>query len=210
MRHLLATTTLITALIGLAQPALAATEGGHAGNAGAVSGLAANPQVLIKTSAGDITVELDQDKAPATVKNFLGYVDDGHYAGTQFHRVISGFMIQGGGYSADFTEKSTREPVPNEADNGLKNDRGTLAMARTSNPNSATAQFFINHADNAFLNHKAKTPQGWGYAVFGRVVSGMDVVDKIAAVPTGANAKGMADVPKTPVMIESIARVSAK
>jgi cyclophilin family peptidyl-prolyl cis-trans isomerase len=179
MRHLLATTTLITALIGLAQPALAATEGGHAGNAGAVSGLAANPQVLIKTSAGDITVELDQDKAPATVKNFLGYVDDGHYAGTQFHRVISGFMIQGGGY-------------------------------RTSNPNSATAQFFINHADNAFLNHKAKTPQGWGYAVFGRVVSGMDVVDKIAAVPTGANAKGMADVPKTPVMIESIARVSAK
>jgi len=193
MRRRLATATLLAALFGLAQPAVAA-----------------NPQVLIKTSAGDITVEMDEAKAPATVKNFLSYVDDGHYAGTQFHRVIKGFMIQGGGYSADFTEKSTRAPVANEADNGLKNDRGTLAMARTSDPNSATAQFFINHADNAFLNHKGKTPQGWGYAVFGKVTSGMDVVDKIAATPTGANAKGMADVPKTPVMIESVTRVGAK
>lgn len=210
MRRLLATATLLTTLIGLTQTALAATEGGHAGNAGAVSGLAANPRVLIKTSAGDITVELEPGKAPATVKNFLAYVDDGHYAGTQFHRVIGGFMIQGGGYTADFTEKSTRAPIPNEADNGLKNDRGTIAMARTSDPNSATAQFFINHADNAFLNHKAKTPQGWGYAVFGHVVSGMDVVDKIAASPTGANAKGMTDVPKTPILIESVTRVDAK
>ncbi len=193
MRRRLATATLLAALFGLAQPAVAA-----------------NPQVLIKTSAGDITVEMDEAKAPATVKNFLSYVDDGHYAGTQFHRVIKGFMIQGGGYSADFTEKSTRAPVANEADSGLKNDRGTLAMARTSDPNSATAQFFINHADNAFLNHKGKTPQGWGYAVFGKVTSGMDVVDKIAATPTGANAKGMADVPKAPVMIESVTRVGAK
>jgi len=210
MRRMLANVTLLTALIGLAQPLVAATEGAPAGSAGAVSGSAANPQVLIKTSAGDITVELDPAKAPATVKNFLSYVDDGHYAGTQFHRVIKGFMIQGGGYTADFAEKKTRDPIPNEADNGLKNDRGTIAMARTSNPNSATAQFFINHADNAFLNHRAKTPQGWGYAVFGRVTSGMDVVDKIAAVPTGANANGMADVPKAPVLIEGITRVGAK
>jgi cyclophilin family peptidyl-prolyl cis-trans isomerase len=193
MRRLLATATLFAALIGLTQTALAA-----------------NPKVLIKTNVGDITVELDPDKAPATVKNFLSYVDDGHYAGTQFHRVINGFMIQGGGYTADFKEKDTRAPVANEADNGLKNDRGTIAMARTSNPNSATAQFFINHADNDFLNHRGKTPQGWGYAVFGHVVSGMDVVDKIAAVPTGVAANGMTDVPKTPVVIESISRVDAK
>jgi cyclophilin family peptidyl-prolyl cis-trans isomerase len=193
MRRLLATATLLSALIGLAQPAIAA-----------------NPRVLIKTSNGDIALELEPDKAPATVKNFLAYVDEGFYTGTQFHRVMSGFMIQGGGYMADFAEKNTREPIPNEADNGLKNDRGTIAMARTSNPNSATAQFFVNHADNAFLNHSGKTPQGWGYAVFGHVVSGMDVVDKIAAVPTGVSAKGMADVPKTPVMIERITRIDAK
>jgi cyclophilin family peptidyl-prolyl cis-trans isomerase len=193
MRRLLATATLFAALIGLTQTALAD-----------------NPKVLINTNVGDITVELDPDKAPATVKNFLSYVDDGHYAGTQFHRVINGFMIQGGGYTADFKEKDTRAPVANEADNGLKNDRGTIAMARTSNPNSATAQFFINHADNDFLNHRGKTPQGWGYAVFGHVVSGMDVVDKIAAVPTGVAANGMTDVPKTPVVIESISRVDAK
>ena len=141
MRRLLTTATLLFAAFGLSQPALAA-----------------NPQVLIKTNLGDITVELDDAMAPATVKNFLGYVDDGHYKDTQFHRVIKGFMIQGGGYGADFKEKSTREPVANEADNGLKNARGTIAMARTSDPNSATAQFFINHADNAMLDHKAKTP----------------------------------------------------
>jgi cyclophilin family peptidyl-prolyl cis-trans isomerase len=193
MRQLLATATLFAALIGLTQTAMAA-----------------NPEVLIKTNIGDITVELDPAKAPATVKNFLSYVDDGHYAGTQFHRVISGFMIQGGGYTADFKEKDTRAPVANEADNGLKNDRGTIAMARTSDPNSATAQFFINHSDNDFLNHRGKTAQGWGYTVFGHVVSGMDVVDKIAATPTGVAANGMSDVPKTPVVIESISRIDAK
>ncbi len=190
MRRLLATATLLSALFGLAQAA-------HA----------ADPRVLIKTSAGEITVELDPEKAPATVENFLGYVDSGHYSGTQFHRVIKGFMIQGGGYTADFSEKDTQAPVANEADNGLKNDRGTIAMARTSDPNSATAQFFINHGNNAFLNHKSKSPQGWGYAVFGRVVNGMDVVDEIASVATGANAKGMSDVPKETVLIESITRV---
>lgn len=210
MRRLLASATLLFATFGLTPPALAATEGGPAGSTGAVSGLATNPQVLIKTSLGDITVELDEVKAPATVKNFLGYVDDGHYKDTQFHRVIKGFMIQGGGYGADFSEKPTRAPVANEADNGLKNARGTIAMARTNDPNSATAQFFINHVDNAMLDHKAKTPRGWGYAVFGKVTSGMDVVDKIAEVPTGANANRMTDVPKTPVMIESITRVPAK
>lgn len=190
MRRLLATATLLTALFGLSQAAQAA-----------------DPRVLIKTSAGDITVELDPEKAPATVENFLGYVDSGHYTDTQFHRVIKGFMIQGGGYTADFSEKDTQAPVANEADNGLKNDRGTIAMARTSDPNSATAQFFINHGNNAFLNHKSKSPQGWGYAVFGRVVNGMDVVDEIASVATGANAKGMSDVPKETVLIESITRV---
>ena len=193
MRRLLATATLLSALFGLTQAA-------HA----------ADPRVLIKTSAGEITVELDPEKAPATVENFLGYVDSGHYSGTQFHRVIKGFMIQGGGYTADFSEKDTQAPVANEADNGLKNDRGTIAMARTSDPNSATAQFFINHGNNAFLNHTSKSPQGWGYAVFGRVVNGMDVVDEIASVATGANAKGMSDVPKETVLIESITRVDAK
>ncbi len=210
MRRLIATATVLLAALGLNQPGLTATETAQAGGAGAVSGTAANPQVLIKTNLGDISVELDEARAPATVKNFLGYVDDGHYRGTQFHRVIKGFMIQGGGYGADFKERSTREPVANEADNGLKNARGTIAMARTSDPNSATAQFFINHADNAMLDHKAKTPRGWGYAVFGKVSSGMDVVDKIAAVPTGTNPNGMADVPKTQVMIESITRIPPK
>jgi cyclophilin family peptidyl-prolyl cis-trans isomerase len=190
MRRLLATATLLTML---AHPALAA-----------------NPQVLIKTSAGDITVELDPDKAPGTVKNFLTYVDEGYYAGTQFHRVIKGFMIQGGGYTADFTEKPTHSPIPNEAENGVKNERGTIAMARTGYPHSATAQFFINQADNAFLNHQAKTPKRWGYTVFGRVVDGMDVVDKIADMPTGTGAKGLTDVPKTPVLIEGVTRIAAK
>jgi cyclophilin family peptidyl-prolyl cis-trans isomerase len=210
MRRLFATATLLTALIALTQPALAGTEGGPVENAGAAPGLAANPQVLIKTSAGDITVELDPNKAPGTVKNFLTYVDEGFYPGTQFHRVIKGFMVQGGGYTADFTEKPTHAPIPNEAEDGLKNDRGTIAMARTGYPHSATAQFFINQADNAFLNHQARTPKRWGYTVFGHVVNGMDVVDKIAAMPTGAGAKGLTDVPTTPVLIESITRIDAK
>ena len=143
-----------------------------------------NPTVLLETSSGDILVELFADKAPQTVANFLKYVDDGFYTNTIFHRVISGFMIQGGGMGARMDEKPTREPVTNEADNGVKNDRGTLAMARTRDPHSATAQFFINLVDNAFLNHSSPTPDGWGYCVFGKVVEGMENVDKIAKVKT--------------------------
>ena len=169
-----------------------------------------NPIVVISTSMGDIEAELYADKAPESVKNFLAYANDGFYNGTVFHRVIKDFMIQGGGYTADFTEKPTHAPIQNEAENGVKNERGTIAMARTGYPHSATAQFFINQADNAFLNHQAKTPKRWGYAVFGHVVNGMDVVDKIAAMPTGAGAKGLTDVPTTPVLIESITRIDAK
>ena len=143
-----------------------------------------NPVVIIKTSQGDIKVELFQDKAPATVKNFLQYADDKHYNGTIFHRVIDGFMIQGGGFTKDFSQKSTRAPIKNEASNGLKNQRGTLAMARTSDVDSATSQFFINVADNAFLDHTSPTPRGFGYCVFAKVTEGMDVVDKIKGVAT--------------------------
>ncbi|MDR2573868.1 MAG: peptidyl-prolyl cis-trans isomerase [Desulfovibrio sp.] len=142
------------------------------------------PTVLLETSSGDVLLELFPDKAPRTVENFLRYVDDGFYQNTIFHRVIPGFMIQGGGLSARMEEKSTGEPVQNEADNGLTNERGTIAMARTREPHSATAQFFINLADNTFLNHAAPTPDEWGYCVFGKVVEGMDVVDKIAKVKT--------------------------
>ena len=143
-----------------------------------------NPTVLLETSSGDILVELFADKAPQTVANFLKYVDDGFYTNTIFHRVIPSFMIQGGGMGARMDEKPTREPVTNEADNGLKNDRGTLAMARTRDPHSATAQFFINLVDNDFLNHSSPTPDGWGYCVFGKVVEGIENVDKIAKVKT--------------------------
>jgi cyclophilin family peptidyl-prolyl cis-trans isomerase len=143
-----------------------------------------NPVVIIKTSKGDIKVELFQDKAPATVKNFLQYVDDKTYNGTIFHRVIDGFMVQGGGFTKDFSQKPNRAPIKNEAANGLKNQKGTLAMARTSDVDSATNQFFINIADNAFLDHKSPTPQGFGYCVFGKVIEGMDVVDKIKGVKT--------------------------
>jgi len=159
-----------------------------------------HPLVKLETSMGDITLELYPDKAPATVANFLEYVKAGFYNGTIFHRVINGFMIQGGGLDAKMNEKPTRAPIKNEADNGLKNDAYTVAMARTSDPNSATAQFFINVANNAFLNHTAKTVQGWGYAVFGKVVKGKEVVDKIKAVPTTSRG-GMMDVPATPVTI---------
>ncbi len=168
--------------------------------------LAANPRVLMETSAGNITLELDPEKAPKTVENFLAYVDAGQYNGTVFHRVIDGFMIQGGGFTEDMKQKPTREPVPNEADNGLTNQRGSIAMARTADPNSATAQFFINLKDNAFLNHTAKTQRGWGYTVFGRVVDGMDTVDKIAKVPTGTHPSGHGDVPKTAVVIQKVTR----
>ena len=161
-----------------------------------------NPVVLMKTSKGDVKIELDAEKAPVTVQNFLKYAKDGHYDGTVFHRVIPGFMIQGGGYGPDLGEKKTGAPIKNEATNGLKNERGTLAMARTSDPNSATAQFFINLVDNAFLDHK-DTGRGYGYAVFGKVTDGMNVVDEIAKVPTAS--KGMHEnVPTEPVVIESV------
>jgi peptidyl-prolyl cis-trans isomerase A (cyclophilin A) len=170
---------------------------------------AANPQVLLKTSKGDITIELFRDQAPISAKNFLSYVDEKFYEGTVFHRVIKGFMIQGGGMTADMREKSAKPPIKNEAGNGLKNTRGTLAMARTSDIDSATCQFFINLADNAFLDHQPGNPDKFGYAVFGKVVSGMDVVDAIAAVPTGS--KGMhGDVPREPVTILSATRVEGR
>lgn len=159
------------------------------------------PSVLLKTNHGDITLELDAAKAPKSVANFLAYVKSGHYDGTIFHRVIDNFMIQGGGMTAGMKQKPTLDQIENEANNGLKNDRGTIAMARTSDPHSATAQFFINVNDNDFLNHTAPTSQGWGYAVFGKVSNGMDVVDKIKKVKTG-NAGYHQDVPTEDVVIE--------
>ena len=159
------------------------------------------PQVKLSTSAGDIVLELNADKAPKTVENFLQYVKDKHYDGTVFHRVIDGFMIQGGGFAPGMEQKPTDAEIENEANNGLKNNQYTVAMARTNAPHSATAQFFINVADNSFLNHTAPTASGWGYAVFGKVVSGSEVVDKIKAVKTGR--KGFHDdVPKEDVVIE--------
>jgi peptidyl-prolyl cis-trans isomerase A (cyclophilin A) len=156
-----------------------------------------NPKVLLTTSLGEIEIELAADKAPISVENFLGYVDSGYYAGTQFHRVIPGFMVQGGGFDAELQQKQTRAPIKNEADNGLHNVRGTLAMARTQVRDSATSQFFINHKDNAFLDHGSRD---FGYAVFGKVVRGMEVVDQIAQVPTG-NRAGQQNVPNKPVLI---------
>jgi len=157
--------------------------------------------VKLHTNLGTIVLELDADKAPATIANFLHYVSDGHYANTVFHRVIDGFMIQGGGFEPDMKQKPTRKPVKNEANNGLKNDAYTIAMARTSDPHSATAQFFINVGDNHFLNFTTATPQGWGYCVFGRVVEGAEVVDKIRKVKTGSRAMHP-DVPIEDVVIE--------
>ncbi len=159
--------------------------------------------VTIRTTFGAIKLELDAEKAPKTVANFLAYARDGFYDGTIFHRVIDNFMIQGGGFDADMQQKSTGEPIENEADNGLKNDVGTIAMARTMDPHSATAQFFINVKDNDFLNHSGKNAQGWGYAVFGRVVEGSEVLDKIRALPTTSRG-GHQDVPVDPVIIESV------
>ena len=158
--------------------------------------------VKLKTNHGEILLELNSEKAPQTVENFLQYVRDGFFSNTLFHRVIDGFMIQGGGLEADMRQKTTRAPVKNEADNGLKNDAYTIAMARTSDPHSATAQFFINVANNDFLNFSAPTPHGWGYCVFGKVVEGQDIVDKIKKVRTGSRA-GHQDVPVENVIIES-------
>jgi len=160
------------------------------------------PRVKLTTSLGDMVLELAPSKAPRSVKNFLRYVNDGHYDGTVFHRVIPNFMIQGGGFSADFERRETRAPILNEADNGLKNDRGTLAMARTGDPHSATGQFFINVVDNDFLNHRGKSPRGWGYAVFGRVVDGIEVMDRIKDTPTGPGGPFPGDVPSPIVIIK--------
>lgn len=162
--------------------------------------LAAPVNVVMETSNGNIQLELDQDKAPATVANFLQYVDDGYYNGTIFHRVINNFMIQGGGFTADMSKKDTRDSIKNEAKNGLKNVRGSIAMARTSDPDSATSQFFINHKDNTNLDYPSF--DGWGYTVFGKVTSGMDVVDAIATSPTGGR-----DVPDETITIKSIKRL---
>ena len=163
--------------------------------------------VLMTTTVGPMTLELDADNAPKTVENFLSYVAGGFYDGTIFHRVIDNFMIQGGGFSTDMQQKATQAPIENEANNGLKNERGTIAMARTQDPHSATAQFFINVQDNDFLNHTGENMQGWGYAVFGKVTDGDDVLDKIRAVQTGSQA-GHQDVPVEPIIIESVAIIS--
>ena len=182
---------------------LAATLGGVS----AAWAKGGNPVVKLKTNKGDIVIELDKEKAPVTVENFLKYVKAGHYDGTIFHRIINGFMIQGGGMDKSMKERATEAPIQNEADNGLKNKTYTVAMARTGDPHSATAQFFINVADNGFLDHTGKTPQGWGYAVFGKVTSGQDVVDAIKGVPTMT--KGFHEnVPVVPVIIEKAEVVS--
>ena len=167
----------------------------------------AGPKVEMQTSLGRIVVELDDAKAPGSTKNFLAYVQDGFYNGTVFHRVIPNFMIQGGGFTADMTQKPTKAPIQNEAKNGLKNARGTIAMARTQDPHSATAQFFINHIDNVMLDYPSR--DGWGYAVFGKVTEGMDVVDKIAQVRAGN--RGMhQNVPVEPIVIQSVKVISEK
>ncbi len=169
------------------------------GNADASA--AGSAKVRLTTNMGAIVLELDAARAPRTVENFLGYVKSGHYNGVIFHRVIRGFMIQGGGFTTDFQQKPTRDPVQNEADNGLRNETGTIAMARTSDPHSASAQFFINTADNGSLDHRSKDARGWGYAVFGKVVDGMDVVRKIEGLPT-YSVGPYNDVPRQDAVIE--------
>jgi cyclophilin family peptidyl-prolyl cis-trans isomerase len=181
--------SLVLGLLPLAAPAKEAT--------------AMPVNIVLETNLGAISLELYPDKAPKTVANFTDYVRAGHYDGTVFHRVIPNFMAQGGGFTADLQQKPTNAPITNEADNGLQNLRGTIAMARTGEPHSASAQFFINVADNAFLNFSAPTRQGWGYAVFGKVTAGMDVVDAMVALPTGAAGPFGSDVPKQAVVIES-------
>lgn len=168
------------------------------------------PRVKLQTNMGDIIIELNQEKAPESVKNFIHYVNTGFYDGTIFHRVISNFMIQGGGFTTDFAQKDTLPAIKNEANNGLRNVRGTIAMARTSEPHSATAQFFINVVDNNFLDYRAQTTRGWGYAVFGKVIQGMDVVDKIRKVKTGAHRPFGKDVPEETVIIEKASIVQTE
>ena len=166
----------------------------------------ADPVVEVVTSEGTFAISLDVAKAPKSVANFLEYVDAKHYDGTLFHRVINGFMVQGGGYDASYERRPTKAPVQNEADNGVKNTIGTVAMARTGDPHSATAQFFVNVVDNKFLDHTAKAADGWGYAVFGKVTEGMDVVDKIKEVETGSAGPFSKDAPKTPITITTVRR----
>ena len=168
-----------------------------------------HPQVIMRTTLGDIVLELDAERAPQTVKNFLAYVDDNFYADTLFHRVIEGFMIQGGGFSSEYHRKTTLPPVSNEAYNGLRNQRYTIAMARTTAPHSATSQFFINSADNSNLDHTGTTQRGWGYTVFGNVIDGHDVVDAISVVDTGAGGPFSRDVPKQPVVILGVEQVAS-
>jgi len=170
----------------------------------------AGTKINMETNFGTIVLELEDEQAPKTVENFLRYVQEGSYDGTLFHRVIADFMIQGGGFAADFKNKETHGPIANEANNGLKNVRGSVAMARTGDPHSATAQFFINVKDNDFLNYKAPTSQGWGYTVFGKVINGMEVVDKISLVPTGPAGPFAKDVPRTPVIINKVAITQAQ
>mgnify|MGYP003480061310 FL=1 len=173
------------------------------------NGHAENVTVEIKTSLGNVIIELHSDKAPKTVANFLQYVDDGFYKNTVFHRVIPNFMVQGGGFDTDLNQKPTRSPIPIESDTGLKNDIGTIAMARTSDPNSATAQFFIKVAKDDFLNFNAPNASGYGYAVFGKVIKGMEVVNKITSTPTGSSGPFSRDVPKTNIIIQDITRISS-
>jgi peptidyl-prolyl cis-trans isomerase B (cyclophilin B) len=203
---------LLAALVPAAAPAKTAAKttkpAAAPKSAAAAKAPAANPRVALDTNKGRIVIEVYADKAPKSAKNFLDYVKAGHYNNTIFHRVMPGFMIQGGGFSPDMTEKPTRGPIQNEADNQVLNQRGTVAMARTGDPNSATAQFFVNLVNNGFLNFRSKTQEGWGYTVFGNVVEGMDVVDAIAQVPTAT--KGMYEaVPVTPVVIKKASVVAA-
>jgi cyclophilin family peptidyl-prolyl cis-trans isomerase len=170
----------------------------------------ANPSVVVETSEGSFEIELFADKAPKSVENFLGYVKSGHYDNTVFHRVMPGFMVQGGGFTTDYARKPTRDPVENEATNGLKNERGTVALARTRVVHSATAQFFVNVNTNPHLDHAGKDPSTYGYAVFGRVTKGMEVVDKIAAVPVGACKDLPRDCPKSPIVIKTVRLVESK
>ena len=200
LKHMLMISTLLVLSTGLA---LADNHGATDSKSGDAMTNPDMPRVRLVTNMGDIVIELDQASAPKTVENFLSYVNDDFYNGTIFHRVIDGFMIQGGGFTQDFQKKPTRAPIQNEANNGLKNVRGTVAMARTPPPHTATAQFFINVVNNDFLNYRSPTARGWGYAVFGKIVEGMDVVDAIRRTPTGSGGPFRKDVPQTPVIIES-------
>jgi peptidyl-prolyl cis-trans isomerase B (cyclophilin B) len=199
MKYLPTLLLSLSALLLPAAPAALAEEGEP-------SSAPANPRIEIETNKGSFTLELYPEKAPLTVENFLGYVDSGQYEGTIFHRVIPDFMVQGGGFTEDLTQKPTGPPVRNEADNGLSNDRGTVAMARTSNPHSATAQFFVNVIDNDYLNHTAPDFNRYGYTVFGRVVEGMDVVDAISKVPTTTRGPYQ-NLPVEPVVIRTVKRL---